>query len=278
MVEPCTLCVLHDDVILRFVRAADMVDNYDPETSEEYELIAGDDLDVKGFIRMAVIILVYVVIMSLPYILDFSNYIFYILLKPGMTILESVTVLPESNIPMTFAVPFIVIGAPEALAQFVNLATAYSVFLFIGIVVLLIPMLIEVKDDRNLRSYWRKILFLSLLLLLVVHIFSPRGSYKYYFVALIPFFTILSSQRMISHGTKKIQASLSMVLNPLIITSLIVIPNRYIYLGLLLLVMLSYILYKEFGFVYDLFTRPLSKGFQNFKSRIFKSGQETVTS
>ena len=252
--------------------------DYDSETSEEYELVAGDNLDVKGFIRMAVIVLIYFVIMSLPYIIDFSNYIFYILLKPGMTILESVTVLPESNIPMTFAVPFIVIGAPEPFVQFVNLATAYSVFLFIGIVVLLLPMLFEVKDDRNLRSYWRKILFLSLLLLLVVHIFSPRGSYKYYFVALIPFFTILSSERMISHGTKKIQASLSMVLNPLIITGLIVIPNRYIYLGLLLLVMLSYILYKEFGFVYDSFTRPLSESFQNFKSRIFKSGQETVTS
>jgi len=252
--------------------------DYDPETSEEYELIAGDDLDVLGLIRMAIIVLVYVVVISLPYIIDFSNYIYYILLKPGMILLENVTVLPESNIPMTFAVLFILIGAPEPLAQFVNLATAYSVFLFIGVIILFIPMLMEVKDDRNLRSYWRRMLFLTLLLLLVVHIFSPRGVYKYYFVALIPFFSILSGERMISHGTKKIKASLSMVINPLIITAMILIPNRHVYLGLLLLVMMSYIVNRGFGDIYYLMTRPLSQSFRNFKSRIFHSDIEYVTS
>jgi hypothetical protein len=252
--------------------------DHDPETSEEYELIAGDNLDVLGFIRMAVIVLVYAVVISLPYIIDYGNYIFYILLKPGMTLLDSVTVIPESNIPMTFAVLFIVMGAPEPVAQFFNLATAYSVFLFIGILVLLVPMLFEVKDDRNLRSYWRRMLFLSILLLLVVHIFSPRGVYKYYFVALIPLFSILSGERMISHGTKKIQASLSMVINPLIITALILIPNRYVYLGLLLLVMMSYILNKQFGDVYYLITKPLSQSIRKFKSRIINSGHENITS
>lgn len=252
--------------------------DYDPETSEEYELIAGDDLDVLGLIRMAIIVLVYVVVMSLPYIIDYGNYFYYIILKPGMTLLESVTVIPESNIPMTIAVLFILIGAPEPLTQFVNLATAYSVFLFIGVIILFVPMLLEVKDDRNLRSYWRRILFLTLLLLLVVHIFSPRGVYKYYFVALIPFFSILSGERMISQGTKKIQASLSMVINPLIITAMILIPNRYVYLGLILLVMMAYIVNKGFGDVYYLITRPFSQRFRNFKSRVFQSSNEYVAS
>jgi len=139
-------------------------------------------------------------------------------------------------------------------------------------------MLLEVKDDRNLRSYWRRILFLTLLLLLVVHIFSPRGVYKYYFVALIPFFSILSGERMISHGTKKIQASLSMIINPLIITAMILIPNRHVYLVLLLLVMLSYIVNKGFGDVYYLITRPFSQSIRNFKSRVFQSGNEYITS
>jgi uncharacterized membrane protein len=252
--------------------------DYDAESSEDYELVAGDNIDVLGFIRMAVIVVVYVVVLSLPYIIDFGNYFYYILVKPGTTLLESVTVIPETNIPMTLAVLLIVIGAPESVTQIVNLANAYSVFLFIGLLILVYPIFLEVKDDRNLRSYWRRMLFLSLLLLLVVHIFSPRGIYKYYCVALIPFFSIVSGERMISQGTKKIKASLSMIINPLIITVLILIPNRHVYLGFLLLLMVTYILYEHFGLVYELITRPLFLSFQNFKSRIFHRSHEYANS
>jgi hypothetical protein len=238
----------------------------EPETSEDYELYSGDNLDVIGLVRMSIIVLIFVVVLSLPYILDFNNYVFYILLKPGMTLLDSVTTLPESNMPMTFTVLFIIMGAPTPLAEFINMATAYSMFLLFGIIALFIPMLLEVKNDRDLRSYWRRMLYLSLLLLLVVHIFSPRGIYKYYCVALIPLLSIMASERMISRDTNKIQASLPMVINPLLVTAVILIPSRYIFVGLLILVMLSYILYKHFGVIYGLINQPFSQVLQKIRS------------
>jgi hypothetical protein len=249
----------------------------DQETSEDDELYAGDNLDVLGLLRMAVIVLIFIVVMSLPYILDFSNYLYYIFLKPGMTIIDDITIIPEGNIPMTLAVLLIIVGAPEPLIQFVNLANAYSVFLLISIIVLLYLMLTEVKDDRDLHSYWRRILYLSLLLLLCVHIFSPRGIYKYYCVALIPLFSILSSQKMTLRGTKKIRASLSMVITPLLVTAAILIPSRYVYIGLLALILLSYILRKHFGEIYGLIRESLSYDFQRLKSRLFQRGKESAT-
>ncbi|MHA2396747.1 MAG: hypothetical protein ACXAC0_08585 [Candidatus Thorarchaeota archaeon] len=246
----------------------------DQETSEDNELYAGDDLDVLGLLRMTVIVLIFVVVMSLPYILDFSNYFYYIFLKPGMTIIDDITIIPEGNMPMTLAVLLIIAGAPEPLTQFVNLANAYSVFLLISIIVLLYPMLTAVKDDRDLHSYWRRILYLSLLLLLCIHIFSPRGIYKYYCVALIPVVSIASSEKMVTSGIKKIRASLSMVITPLLVTAVILIPSRYIYIGLLVLVLLSYILYKNFGEVYGL----MAFDFQRLKSRLFQRSSESVSS
>ena len=240
----------------------------DQESPEDYELYAGDDLDVLGLLRMTIIVLVFVVIVSLPYILDIENYLYYIFVRPGTTLIDDITVVPEGNMPMTLAVLLIIAGAPEPLTQFVNLATAYSVFLFISIIILLYLMLNEVKDDRDLRSYWRRILYFSLLLLLCVHIFSPRGIYKYYCVALIPLVSILSSEGMMSRGKEKVRGSIMMVINPLLVTIAILVPSRYIYIGLLVLVMLSYMLYRNFGEIYGLIRESLVYDFQRLKLRL----------
>ena len=252
--------------------------DYVSEPEEEDEYIVGDNLDLRGFLQMVLLILVFGIILSLPYIFDFGNYLYYLLLKPGMTLLDSVTTLPASNIPITLAVPLIVIGAPEPLVQFVNLTTAYSVLLLISMVALSVPILFEAKDDRYLRSYWRRILFLSLLLLLAIHIFSPRGIYKYYLVALIPFFSIVNSEQMISRNIKRIQASLPMIINPLLITVVILLPNRYIYLSFLILVFLSYMLHEHFAVVYSEISRPFCHTLRGIKRRLFFTKSETAIS
>jgi hypothetical protein len=254
-----------------------LVDHSD-DSPESDNSVIGNRLDARSLLKMAIIVVVYVVIFSFPYILDFGNYLFYIFLKPGMILLSDITILPASNSPVPFTVLFILIGAPEPLTQFINLATAYSAFLLIGILIPFVLMLLEVKDDENLPRYWRRLLFFTLLLLLSVHIFSPRGIYKYYCVALIPFFSIISCERMISYGTKKIQASLSMIINPLLITVLILIPNRFVYIGLLILVMIAYIFYKEFGLVYNIFSEPLLRIHQSAKSKLFPSNPEMGSS
>jgi hypothetical protein len=230
----------------------------DAETKDADEMVPADQLDVRGFLKLSIIVIVFVVALSIPYILDFGNYVFHIFLKPGAVFLKDVTTLPPSNSPITFAVFLMVLGAPEVLIQLVNIATSYSLLLLIGVVFLFVPMLLEAKDDRNLPSYWRRMLFLTLLLMLSVHIFSPRGIYKYYLVALIPFFSILSCERMVSRGVGKISASLSMIINPFVVTLAILMPSRFVYMGLLLLVLAAYLAHKQFGLIYSLIEEPIS--------------------
>ena len=258
--------------LIRVAPSKGIPNSEDAETKDVDEQVPGDQLDVRGFLKLSIIVIVFVVALSIPYILDFLNYAFYIFLKPGSALLTDITTLPPSNAPITFTVFLMVLGAPSVVIQFVNLATSYSLLMLIGVVFLFVPMLLEVKDDRNLPSYWRRMLFLTLLLMLSVHIFSPRGIYKYYFVALIPFFSILSCERMVSRGVGKIPASLSMIINPFVVTLAILMPSRLVYIGLILLVFAAYLAHNQFGLIYRLTEEPLSHLRMRIRSGRFSKG------
>lgn len=215
---------------------------------------AGDELDLKGFAKIILVVIVFIVVISFPYILDFNNYLYYIFQKPGGFLLNDITEYPNPSQPISFAVLFIALGAPAPVIQAINLATYYSVFLVISIIPILTLMLLQVKDDSDLRSYWGRILFLTLLLMLCVHLFSPRGIFKYYCVALIPFFAIQPVSQMISVKNEKAKVSVFMILIPFALSFLILFPSRNIYLAFLLLTLVGYIAYNQFALVHGLFT------------------------
>ena len=144
-----------------------------------------------------------------------------------------------------------------SIVQIVNLATYYSILLTFAIIPILALMLLQVKDDLHLRQYWSRILFLTLLLMLCVHLFSPRGIYKYYCVALIPFFSIQPVSQMISLKEEKTRVSLFMILMPFILSLLILFPNRNVYLAFLLLMLIGYIAHNQFAIIHDLFRRDI---------------------
>ena len=238
----------------------------DEPTHDEKGHLLSDNIDLVAFMKIVAQVLIFVCAISLPYLLDPRNYLYYLFEKPGGTLLEDVTSLPSSNQPITFAVILILIGAPAWLTQIVNYATFYSILLMIGVALLLVKMLLETKDDRNLEGYWRRILFYTLLLLLWVHIFSPRGIYKYYCVALIPFFCILSTRSMIMKEKESIQATLFMILNPFLLTLGILIPSRLVYLVALLLILLGYTLSKEFALVHEMMNTGLKRVINRVRS------------
>ncbi|GAG67462.1 unnamed protein product, partial [marine sediment metagenome] len=177
----------------------------DPVVTDDGLKPPGNGLDLRGFAKIAIQVLIFVIAVSLPFLSDISNYIFYIFQRPGGVLYTDVSVLPNASQPITITVLLISVNIiiqnlnaslgvaipeiPESIIQIVNLGNYYTVFLVLTMIPLLLLMLIHVKDDRNLRQYWSKMLFLTLLLMICLHLFSPRGIYKYYCVALIPFFT-----------------------------------------------------------------------------------------
>ncbi|RDE13660.1 MAG: hypothetical protein C4K47_05965 [Candidatus Thorarchaeota archaeon] len=239
-----------------------------PETEalqEGKRSLPSDKLDLRSFSKIVLVVLLYAVALSVPYLLDPLNYGYFIFQRAGAFLLTDLATPPGDGLPMTLAVILIVMHAPEWLIQGVNLMTYYSVGLILGLLPILVQMLIEMKDDRNLTGYWRRMLYLTLLLLLWIHLFSPRGIYKYYLVALVPFFSILSSTTMCSKESGEFRPSLPMVVNPFVISILIIVPDRTIYMLYLILILLSYVFYRQLGLAYRLLGRTFRRGMNGLR-------------
>lgn len=231
-------------------------------------ILPSDRVDLSGFFRMIVVAGIYAGIVSFPYILDLGNYAFNIFQRAGSTFLEDFVTPPANNVPITMAVPFIVLGAPEWFSQALNAFSFYSLGVLIGILIFFTLMLFEVKDDSDLQGYWRRIMYFTLLLMLWIHIWSPRGVYKYYFVALVPFFSILSVSSMCSKSKEKIEFSLFMVVVPFLFTILILFPHRNIYLLGVVFILLAYVIQKSIAKVHHRLGSALGAAFTPFRTRI----------
>ncbi|NHJ13611.1 MAG: hypothetical protein EAX95_08030 [Candidatus Thorarchaeota archaeon] len=259
----------------------------DDKTPEEESENSDDKLDLLGFAKIAIVVIIYAGIASLPYILDPANYLYNILQRAGATRLRSFTELPASNSPITIAALFVVGGIQaqatpfepfvpllQWLAEATDLLNYYSILLMLGLIPILLLLLLEVKNDNNLRGYWRRLLYLTFLLMLCVHLFSPRGIYKYYTVVLAPFFSILSVSALCNRDSSKVRVSLPMLVNPFILALAIMIPDRNLYLLYLVLILFAYLLRSAFSDTYNLLARPVRIGLRSVVSRFNPRPQE----
>ena len=85
---------------------------------------------------------------------------------------------------------------------------------------------------------------------------GPRGVFKYYFVMFAPFFSIFSSARMIRGSGEYVPFSVSMVWVPITLSLMILVPDRNIYLALVLLIFIGYLLAPLLDKLYHLVKSP----------------------
>lgn len=242
----------------------DGTENQSP--GEEMKHPLSDKLDLRGFAKIIAIVLLYAGALSLPYLLDPLNYLYFMFQRAGAFLVTDLTQVPGDGLPITLTAVFIALRAPEWLTQGVNLMTYYSLGLILGLLPVFVQMLLEVKNDSNLKGYWRRMLFLTLLLMFWVHLFSPRGIFKYYLVALVPFFSILPSSSMCLKESGKIRASVPMLVNPFLLSILIIVPDRGLYLLFLALMLLGYIVHRQYGLIYGLVAGHVVTSFRRFRN------------
>ena len=214
---------------------------------DESDAEDADKFDFKGFTKVSIVAILVFLIISLPYLYDPLNYLEHLFVRPGVVSLDDFQNPPKIGTPIVMAVLFIVSNTSPELSSFINYIQYTSVGLLIGILPILGLMLIEKKDDKNLQYYWRRIFYLSLLLVLWLHLWSPRGIYKYYLVLLIPFLTILTSSRICSGHEEKIELTARMIVLPFILTLFILLPLRIYYLFFLFMIFLGYVAQRYFG-------------------------------
>lgn len=220
-----------------------------PEENEER--LPSDRTDLGGFARLSVAAVIYVLAISIPYLTNLREYLFAVFARVGVVDIQDFTNTPPIYSPITFAVPFITLGFPEWITRTLNFLSVTSIGMIAGILLFFMLMLFEVKDDRNINGYWRRILFLTLLMMLWFHLWSPRGIYKYYCVLLIPFFSILSVSRMCQKKQSKVEFSIIMMIAPIIFGLMILVPDRNIYLLYILAIFILYIVHARLGKVYN---------------------------
>jgi hypothetical protein len=274
--------------LLRKPPRANLDDTEQTDDEDDNEERDDDKIDLAGFAKIALIVLLYAGLVSFPYLLDPANYVFQIFQRAGSTRLTDFTNIPPGNAPITVAVIFVVLGMNvqgtpydwltpsfQWLAQSIDLLTYYSITLILGMVLVFVLMLVEPKDDRKLRAYWRRLIYLTLLLMLWVHIFSPRGIYKYYTVVLVPFFSILSVSAMCKRETEQVEMSFPMLILPFLLAIAIMIPDRNVYLVYLILMTLGYVLHKAFSDTYNMVAKPIRVLFERLRSSRIPSPNES---
>jgi hypothetical protein len=131
---------------------------------------------------------------------------------------------------------------------------AFSVIIFLGV------MLLKERFNGEEKLYLRRILFMTFMMMLLINIIGARGVFKYYFVAIVPFFSIFSSARMIRGTGEHVPFSASMALLPISFTLMILIPDRNFYMAYVILIFALYLITPLIDYLYGLLKRLLQMG------------------
>ncbi len=213
--------------------------------------------DIRGFVRACIVGALYAGVIVFPFLLvEGRNMMIYMGLASGAISLDSLTEPPSYAMPIRVQVLPVVAGMPW-LAYILNAIIYYGFALSCGVVLYAGLMFIEPKDLSHRRYYFRRLLFLTMMLLLWVHLTGPRGVYKYYFTALAPFFSIFSSVNMVKSREERVPFSFSMLWVPLAVTLVYLVPHRNVYLLGVVFIVLGYLLAAQIGTLWAILTTPV---------------------
>ena len=212
-------------------------------------------LDLKGFLVSAIVVVIYAGAVLFPFYLAQPDMFSYLSLAGGGFRLESFTEPPGYPSPMRLQVLAVMAGLPW-LAEILDILVYYDFLLVFGVMISAGLMLLQPKDMDHNRHYLRRLLFLTMIMMLWVHLAGPRGVYKYYFTLFAPFFSIFSSVKMVTSKEERVGFSWSMLLVPVGMTLLYLLPSRNIYLLSVIFIIVGYLLAAQIGVFWSVVTSP----------------------
>jgi hypothetical protein len=219
-----------------------------------------DYFDFRAFAVSIVVAVSFAGAVMLPTLIAQPHFWNHWSLALGHFTFENYTDLPGYGTPVTIPVLAIAAGMPD-LAELLDSIFVSGGPLILGVVVAFGAMALLDKVEGEEHIFMRRLLFITMLLMLWVSLTGPRGVFKYYFALFGPFFSIFASGRMIRGKQENalndpVPVSLSMFLMPFAFTLLILIPDRNTYLLYALLVFVLYLFAPLFDRLYDLTKRP----------------------
>lgn len=218
-----------------------------------------DYFDLRGFAISIIVVLSFIGAVMLPYIIAQPDFMNYWSLALGSFSFEGNFVDPPPyNVPQRIQVLLIMGGMPEQAELLDTIIVSGGPMVFC-VVILFGLMILKDRFNGEEKQYFRRILFMTFMMMLLVNILGARGVFKYYFVAIVPFFSIFSSARMIRGTGEHVPFSASMALLPISFTLLILIPDRNFYISYLILIFALYLIAPLIDYLYDYVKRLLQK-------------------
>jgi hypothetical protein len=230
--------------------------------------------DFRAFAISIIVAASYAGAIMLPTLIAQPHFWNYWQLAAGHFNLENFVDVPAYGVPESLPVLAVVAGMPD-MASILEQILITSAPLAFGVVIIAGLMVLLDKIEGNERVFMRRLLFLTMLLMLWVSLVGPRGVFKYYFALFGPFFSIFASGRMINSKEDHVPFSLSMILMPFAFTLLILVPDRNIYLIYVVLIFILYLLAPVITRLYDLAKRPF-RFLQELVSGRIKIELETI--
>jgi len=225
-----------------------------------------DYFDLRGFSVSVVLVIAYGIAVLFPFILATPGMFRNLSLAAGGFPLESFTELPGYGSPMRLQVLPVAAGLPE-LAQIMDFIVYYGFLLTFSTVLIMGLMFMQKREKNRSIYYMRRLLFMTMILMLFVHLLGPRGVYKYYFTLFAPFFSIFASSKMVTSENESVPFSFSMLWLPILLSLSIIIPPRTVYLFCVILIILGYILAPQIGTFWRLLNSPGGWVMKNIKAR-----------
>lgn len=206
----------------------------------------GTRTKVIEVIKSCLIYVAVLILGSLPFTIgDIETYMNRVL--PGGFYLSWLTVFyPSPSLPVNFNTFFLWIRTPSVITTGIAYLLAFYILILVLSLLIYITF-IRYRPTTQETGYGRtrdvviQALFWSILILLILQLFFPRGSYKYYLMVLVPFISILFDHRNLDFADKG-QFKLQMYhLIPLLISWIVFLMFRLVYFWVLLTWLLLYL-------------------------------------
>ncbi len=232
-------------------------DNSEKPKSKSIRDSMTDYFDLHGFAISIIVVLSFIGAVMLPFIIAQPDFLNYWSLALGSFSFEGNFVdAPPYNVPQRIQGLLIMAGLPEQ-AELLDTIIISGGLMIFSVVIFLGVMLLKDRFNGEEKLYLRRILFMTFMMMLLVNIIGARGVFKYYFVAIVPFFSIFSSARMIRGTGEHVPFSASMALLPISFTLMILIPDRNFYMVYVILIFALYLIAPLFDYLYDYAKRLL---------------------
>ncbi len=197
-----------------------------------------------------------IIIVSFPFLItNASGYLQQALIGGLDYSLEYLTIFnPATGMPVTFNTFFLWVAFPPSLTTIIGYLLQFYILLAGGAIIIYAAMFCYPKkrflgldDSSRASQLFIESLFLSIILVLCLQLFYPRGSYKYYLMLLTPFISMFYDEEIFlpvhPQGDSKAPFH-NRFLTSTIISWIIFFCNRYVYF-LFLLAWLVFFLYRK---------------------------------